>query len=91
MLQMVKLFSQIPKYAIIFTMFYFTALSQYVGAMRDVALVRLVRQVAQCYQSIRFTRLIELAVFTDRFHLERLLVDCVRHNDMQIRIDHANK
>jgi len=59
--------------------------------MRDVALVRLVRQVAQCYQSIKFSRLLELAVFADRFHLERLLVDCVRHNDMQIRIDHANK
>lgn len=31
----------------------------------------------------------ELAKFTDAFHLERLLVDCVRHNDMQIRVDHG--
>lgn len=30
-----------------------------------------------------------MAKFTDAFHLERLLVDCVRHNDMQIRIDHG--
>jgi hypothetical protein len=38
------------------------------------------------YQTIEFVRLIELAKFTTAFHLERLLVDCVRHNDMQVKI-----
>ncbi|CAH2229456.1 jg20844 [Pararge aegeria aegeria] len=66
-------------------------LSQYTTALTDVALVRLIRQVAQCYACIQFARLLELASTEDLFHIERLLVDCVRHNDMQIRVDHANK
>jgi len=35
--------------------------------------------------------MLELAKFADAFRLERLLVDCVRHNDMQIRVDHRAK
>lgn len=64
-------------------------LVQYVPALQDVTLVRLIRQVSQVYQTVKFARLLELARFTDTMHLERLLVDCVRHNDMQIRIDHG--
>ncbi|XP_046475100.1 eukaryotic translation initiation factor 3 subunit A [Neodiprion pinetum] len=66
-------------------------LVQYVPALQDVTLVRLVRQISQVYQTVQFARLIELAKFTTDFHLERLLVDCVRYNDMQIRIDHGKK
>ena len=66
-------------------------LTQYIPALQDVTLVRLVRQVAQVYQTIEFSRLIELAKFTTQFHMERLLVECVRHNDMQIRIDHGRR
>ncbi|KAJ8711171.1 hypothetical protein PYW07_008413 [Mythimna separata] len=66
-------------------------LAQYTVALSDVALVRLIRQVGQCYACIQFSRLLQLAHTDDLFHLERLLVDCVRHNDMQIRVDHANK
>lgn len=66
-------------------------LKQYITAVQDVTLVRLIRQVCQVYQSIEFTRLLELAIFTDAFYLEKLLVDCVRHNDMQIRIDHRKR
>uniref|UniRef100_A0A182VQ83 Eukaryotic translation initiation factor 3 subunit A n=1 Tax=Anopheles minimus TaxID=112268 RepID=A0A182VQ83_9DIPT len=63
---------------------------QYVQALKDVTLVRLVRQISQVYQTIEFPRLLELAKFADYHHLERILVDCVRHNDMQITIDHRN-
>ncbi|XP_075226906.1 eukaryotic translation initiation factor 3 subunit a [Lycorma delicatula] len=63
---------------------------QYIPPLQDVTLVRLIRQVSQVYQTIKFDRLLELAHFTTPFHLERLLVECVRHNDMQIRIDHGN-
>lgn len=66
-------------------------LLQYIPALQDVTLVRLVRQIAQVYQTIEFARLIQLAKFTTAFHMERLLVDCVRHNDMQIRIDHGKQ
>uniref|UniRef100_A0A182N4L8 Eukaryotic translation initiation factor 3 subunit A n=1 Tax=Anopheles dirus TaxID=7168 RepID=A0A182N4L8_9DIPT len=64
--------------------------AQYVQALKDVTLVRLVRQISQVYQTIEFPRLLELAKFADYHHLERILVDCVRHNDMQITIDHRN-
>jgi len=60
-------------------------LQQYVPALQDVTLVRLIRQVSQVYQTIKIERLLELARFASAFHLERLLVDCVRHNDMQVR------
>uniref|UniRef100_A0A182J826 Eukaryotic translation initiation factor 3 subunit A n=1 Tax=Anopheles atroparvus TaxID=41427 RepID=A0A182J826_ANOAO len=63
---------------------------QYVQALKDVTLVRLVRQISQVYQTIEFSRLLELAKFADYHYLERILVDCVRHNDMQITIDHRN-
>lgn len=66
-------------------------LGQYIPALQDVTLVRLVRQIAQVYQTIEFARLLQIAKFTTPFHLERLLVDCVRHNDMQIRIDHGKQ
>lgn len=76
---------------IINNMFTDSYLTQYTTALTDVALVRLIRQVAQCYACIEFSRLLELAATDDLFHIERLLVDCVRHNDMQIRVDHAKK
>lgn len=57
---------------------------QYIPPLQDVTLVRLIRQVSQVYQTIEFSRLLELAHFTTPFHLERLLVECVRHNDMQV-------
>ncbi|KAL7287480.1 hypothetical protein TKK_0018580 [Trichogramma kaykai] len=66
-------------------------LLQYIPALQDLTLVRFVHQISQVYQTIQSTRLIELAKFTDVFHLERLLVDCVRYNDVQIRIDHGKK
>lgn len=66
-------------------------LEQYIPALQDVTLVRLVRQIAQVYQTIEFSRLLQIAKFATSFHLERLLVDCVRHNDMQIRIDHGKQ
>ncbi|XP_044754026.1 eukaryotic translation initiation factor 3 subunit A [Coccinella septempunctata] len=68
-----------------------TQLQQYIQPLQDVTLVRLVRQVAQVYQTIEFDRLIELSKFSNAFHMERLLVNCVRYNDMQIRIDHGKR
>lgn len=65
-------------------------LQQYVQSLHDVTVVRLVREISQVYQSIEFVRILALATFSDKFNLERILVDCVRHNDMQIRIDHQD-
>lgn len=67
------------------------ALVQYIPPLKDMTLVRLLNQVSQVYQSICFSRLLELAPFADAFTLERVIVDCVRHNDMQIRMDHRTR
>ncbi|RXG58416.1 Eukaryotic translation initiation factor 3 subunit A [Armadillidium vulgare] len=65
-----------------------SGLPQYIAALQEMTITRLVKQVAQVYQTITFIRLLELSVFITPFHLERILVDLVRHNDLQIRIDH---
>merc|ERR1711872_1091006 len=51
----------------------------------------LLKQVAQVYQTLTISRLLELAHFTDHHHLERLIVECARNNDMQVRIDHRTR
>jgi len=66
-------------------------LAQYMQPLRDITLVRLLKQVSQVYQSICFNKLLSLAPFTNNFELERVIVDCVRHNDMQIRVDHRTR
>merc|ERR1712018_705106 len=66
-------------------------LQQYLPALREITLVRLLKQVSQVYQSICFKRLLELAPFATSFELERVIVDCVRHTDMQVRVDHRSK
>ena len=47
--------------------------------------------MAQVNQTIEFSRLIQLAKFTAQSHMQRLLVECVRYNDMQIQIDHGRR
>jgi len=65
-------------------------LNQYIPALEEITLTRLVKQVAQIYSSIQFDRLVQLALFATAFDLERIVVNAVRHTDMQIRIDHRN-
>lgn len=66
-------------------------LTQYIQSLKDVTIMRLIRQISQVYRSIEFTHLIQVTSFSNMFHLEKILVDCVRHNDMQIRIDHQKR
>lgn len=59
---------------------------QYVTPLRDVTLVTLIRQVSQVYETISYSRLLQLSHFGTQFHMEKLLVECVRQNDMQVSI-----
>ena len=59
-------------------------LSQYSDALRDMTLIRLLKQVAQVYQSVSMKRLLSLAKFSSHYHMERLIVECARNNDMQV-------
>ena len=65
-------------------------LEQYVPALQEMTVTRLIKQVSQIYSTVTFEWLLEKAVFMGGFQLERILVDLVRHNDLQIRIDHRN-
>ncbi|CAL4113931.1 unnamed protein product, partial [Meganyctiphanes norvegica] len=67
------------------------ALAMYVPPLQEMTITRLIKQVGQVYSSMTFNRLLELSVFVQKFHLERILCDLVRHNDMQIRIDHRSE
>ena len=44
----------------------------------------MLKQVAQVYQSVSMKRLLALAKFSTHHHLERLVVECARNNDMQV-------
>jgi translation initiation factor 3 subunit A len=42
-----------------------------------MTLVRLLKQVAQVYQSVSMKRLLSLTKFSTHHHMERLIVECV--------------
>lgn len=65
-------------------------LVQYVPSLEEITLTRLIKQIAQLYSSVRMERLLQLAPFATAFDMERIVVNAVRHTDMQIRVDHRN-
>ncbi|KAA0191179.1 hypothetical protein HAZT_HAZT006772 [Hyalella azteca] len=65
-------------------------LEQYCTAIQEMTVTRLIKQLSQVYSTVTFKWLVEVSVFMAPFELERILVDLVRHNDLQIRIDHRN-
>lgn len=67
---------------------HFTDLRVYIPALKDVTLVRLLKEIAQVYSSIELRRLSELCPFADPITLEVIVVNAARRNDVQIRIDH---
>ncbi|KFM57471.1 Eukaryotic translation initiation factor 3 subunit A, partial [Stegodyphus mimosarum] len=69
----------------------FPELRQYIPSIQDITVVRLVKEISQVYQTIKFTRLLELAPFVQPFTLEYLIVEVSRRNDLQVRIDHRKE
>ncbi|GFU02002.1 eukaryotic translation initiation factor 3 subunit A [Nephila pilipes] len=69
----------------------FTELRQYILPIQDITVVRLVKEISQVYQTIQFSRLLELAPFVQPFTLEYLIVEVARRNDLQVRIDHRKE
>ena len=64
---------------------------QYVNAIKDVAVMRLLKQISQVYTTIEISRFIELAPLVGPFHLEKLIVDAAKNNDVQVHINHQTK
>ena len=65
--------------------------SQYMPALRDVTVVRLLQQVSQVYQSIELKRFIGLAPPMDQHRLEKIIVNAARNNDVQVHIEHKSQ
>lgn len=65
-------------------------LAQYVPALEDIIVTRVLKQVSQVYQSIDITRFASLVPFATSFRLERLIVNASRQLELQVRIDHRN-
>ncbi|CAL8085723.1 unnamed protein product [Orchesella dallaii] len=65
-------------------------LEQYIDPLREVTLVRLIKQISQVYQTIDYDHLMNMTFFSNQAQLEQLLVDAVRYNDMQITVDHRS-
>ena len=63
-------------------------LKQYITALKDVTTMRLLKEVSQVYQTIEFTRLLELCPFASFTYMEKMVVEAARRNDLQVRIDH---
>ncbi|CAF1204948.1 unnamed protein product [Adineta steineri] len=65
--------------------------TQYMPALRDVTVVRLLQQISQVYQTIELKRFIDLAPSIDKHRLEKIIVNAAKNNDVQVRIEHKLK
>ena len=65
--------------------------SQYMPALRDVTVVRLLQQVSQVYQTIELKRFMSLAPPMDSHRMERIIVNAARNNDVQVHIEHKSQ
>lgn len=63
-------------------------IKNYVEALKNISILRLLKGVSQVYQTIEYTRLNELCPFADSIYLETMVVEAARRNDLQVRIDH---
>ncbi|XP_063963477.1 eukaryotic translation initiation factor 3 subunit A-like [Lytechinus pictus] len=66
-------------------------MAQYVPALQDNAIMRLLKQVSEVYETIKMSRIYSLVQFSSQFHLERMVVDAARNGVVQVRMDHARQ
>lgn len=66
--------------------------SQYIPALKEIAVTRLVKQVSQIYTTIEIARFVRLAPKNiPVFDLEKIIVDAAKQLDLQVRINHQTK
>jgi len=66
-------------------------LSQYVKHLEDIIVTRVLKQVAQVYQQIKFSRFSALVPFASEHRLEGVIVDAAKTMELQVRIDHRTR
>lgn len=66
--------------------------NQYVQAIKEIAVTRLLKQISQIYTSIEIKRFLQLTPKgVDVFSLEKLIADSAKNLDLQVRINHQTK
>ncbi|CAG5135673.1 unnamed protein product [Candidula unifasciata] len=63
-------------------------LAQYVPQLEDIIITRVLKQVAQVYLQIKFSRFASLVPFASENRLEGVIVDAAKALELQVRIDH---
>lgn len=66
-------------------------LRQYIPCIQNITTVRLIKKISQVYQTIKFSKVLQLAPFIQPFELEYLVAEIARRNDLQVRIDHRKE
>jgi len=63
-------------------------LEQYIPALERLTALRVLQQVSQVYQTMKITALSRMIPFFDFSVVEKLSVDAVKYNFLQLKIDH---
>lgn len=65
-------------------------LGMYVNSLKQVALLRLLKQLSEVYSTMRVSSLAELVSFMPLGEVEAVVMDAVKNDYLQVRIDHRN-
>lgn len=66
------------------------ALDKYVPALKQAAVLRLLKQLSEVYSVMRISELAALVPFYTFAEVEAVVVDAVKHDYLQMRVDHRN-
>lgn len=69
----------------------YSELTIYLNSVKDVAIIRLLKEISQVYQTLEYKRLIELCPFVNSIYLEQIVVSAARRNDLNVRVDHRKQ
>jgi len=65
-------------------------MAQYVASLKQVAVVRLLKQLSDVYSTMKISDLAQLVPFAEFGDVEAGVVDAVKYDYLQVRIDHRN-
>jgi translation initiation factor 3 subunit A len=63
-------------------------LEQYVPALEKLTTLRVLQKVSQVYQTMKISNLTNMIAFFDFSVVEKIAVDAVKYNVVQVKIDH---
>jgi len=66
-------------------------LGQYSGALKELVLLRLIKQLSQVYTTIKVARLNKLVPFLTPVEIEKMLVDAVAGRTLVFRLNHRDR